>query len=34
MPNCPAILEDLIVIATLIGFVAEEVDGRIVNATE
>ena len=34
MPNCPAILEDLIIIAALVGLVAEEVDGGKIYATE
>ena len=34
MPNCPAILEDLIIIAALVGLVAEEVDGGKFNTTE
>lgn len=34
MPNCPAIFEDLIVVSTLVCFVAEEMDGRVINTTE
>ena len=34
MPNCPAILKDLIIIATLVGLVAEEVDGGKLDTTE
>ena len=34
MPNCPSIFEDLIVVSTLEGFIAEEMDGRIVNTAK
>ena len=34
VPNCPAVFEDFIIISTFECFVAEEVDGRVINTTE
>ena len=34
MPNCPAVFKDLIIIPTLVRFVTEEVDGRVINTAE
>lgn len=34
MPNRSAIFEDLEIVSTLVCFVSEEVDGRVINSTE
>lgn len=34
MPNRPAIFEDLIIISTLVCFVTEKMDDRVIDTTE